>query len=322
MLAGAIAAAGSAWLAWGAHSYTMLLVALLILGVANAALQLTSNLSLAKSVPAHRQGLAFGVKQSAIPLAILLGGLAVPAISVGFGWRWTFVLTTAFGLMVFAYGILLPTEGQRRGHSSAAAERPPLLALVVAAVAMAVASAAVNSFGAFLAAWGYEVGMTPSHAGYLMAAGSGLSIAARVLTGHRADIRGGRNLPVVASQMFMGGVGLAAVSVPNVPTLWPAAIVVFAVGWAWPGLMLFAVVRVGRDAPGAASGKIQAGAFLGGASGPVLFGLLVASTSYSFAWQLAGLCMLLAAGLVVLARGLFRRDLRERPLPSAGGKQQ
>jgi predicted MFS family arabinose efflux permease len=82
--------------------------------------------------------------------------------------------------------------------------------------------------------------------------------------------------------------------------------------------MIFAVVRVGREAPGAASGAVQAGAFVGGASGPALFGLLVAQTSYPFAWRIASLFMLTAACLVFLARRLFLRDLQARPLGQVG----
>jgi MFS family permease len=88
----------------------------------------------------------------------------------------------------------------------------------------------------------------------------------------------------------------------------------FAIGWAWPGLLLFAVVRVGREAPGAASGVVQAGAFVGGATGPALFGLLVSTTNYQFAWRVGGGCMLLAGGLLGLARRAFLRDLQSRPL--------
>jgi MFS family permease len=296
-----------------------LIFALVVLGVGNASLQLTSNISLAKSIPLHRQGLAFGVKQSAIPLAILLGGLAVPVISVVFGWRWTFIITGVFGVLVISYGFLLPRETPTKRSRSSRGERAPLKALLVAASAMAVASAAVNSFGAFIAAWGFQIGMTPSQTGYLMAAGSGASIAARVLTGHRADIRRGRNLPVVAGQMAVGGISLAFVSFDNVPMLWIAAILAFGVGWAWPGLMLFAAVRVGRDAPGAATGTIQAGAFLGGASGPALFGLLVAYSGYVIAWRASSLCMLLAAGLVLVSRRMFHRDRLERPPRTALG---
>jgi MFS family permease len=319
MVAGAISALGSACLAWGTHSYATLLVALVILGFANASLQLTSNISLATSIPLHRQGLAFGMKQSAIPLAIFLAGLAVPAIGVAVGWRWTFVVTGIFGLGILASGLSLPNDTAQHKILQGSPDRAPFRALVLSAAAMALASAAVNSLGAFLAAWGYEIGMTPSHTGYLLAAGSALSIVGRVVTGHRADVRGGRNLPVVAVQMVAGALALAFVSVGSVETLWPAAILAFAVGWAWPGLMLFAIVRVGRDLPGAATGVIQAGAFVGGASGPALFGMLVTYTNYPVAWRIAALCMLVAAGLVMVARVMFVRDLVRRPIRPAEG---
>jgi MFS family permease len=184
----------------------------------------------------------------------------------------------------------------------------------VIAAAMAVASAAVNSLSAFVASWGFQIGMTPSQTGFLMAAGSGLSIGARVLTGHRADRRDGRNLPVVATQMLIGSAALAGISIASIPTLWVFAILAFAVGWAWPGLMLFAVVRVGREAPASASGTVQAGAFIGGAAGPALFGLLVSHTDYPLAWRVASLFLLVAAGLVLVARQMFLRDLRARPI--------
>jgi predicted MFS family arabinose efflux permease len=318
VLAGTISVLGGAGLALGAHSFAVLLVMLIVLGVANASLQVTSNLSLAKSVPRHRQGLAFGVKQSAIPLAIVLGGLAVPSMGAILGWRWTFGTVAMVAVLVIIGGLFLPREEVTRGAAQVSVEMAPVGALALTAVAMAVASAAVNSLGAFLASWGFQIGMTPSQTGFLMAAGSGLSIGARVLTGHRADQRVGRNLPVVAMQMLFGSVALAVVSIGNIPTLWVSAILAFGIGWAWPGLMLFAVVRMGREAPGAASAAVQAGAFVGGASGPALFGLLVSHTDYPFAWRVASLFMLIASGLVLLARRMFLRDMGVRPLSRKG----
>jgi len=321
LLAGTISVLGGAGLALGAHSYAALVATLIILGMANAAMQVTSNLSLAKSIPLHRQGLAFGVKQSAIPFAIVLGGLAVPSVGVIIGWRWTFGITAILAILVIIGGLFLPPDSVTRATVQGSVEKAPTMALALTAAAMAVASAAVNSLGAFLASWGFQIGMTPSQTGFLMAAGSGLSIVARVLTGHRADRRGGRNLPVVAMQMLFGSAALAAISIDNIPTLWVSAILAFAVGWAWPGLMLFAVVRVGREAPGAASGAVQAGAFIGGASGPALFGLLVVHMDYPFAWRVASLFLLIAAGMVFLARRMFVRDLKMRPF-SPGASDQ
>jgi len=314
LLAGTIAVLGGTGLAWGAHSYAVLVVALIVLGVANAAMQVTSNASLARSIPRRRQGLAFGIKQSAIPFAIVLGGLAVPSVGVVVGWRWTFGITAMLAILVIVGGLFLPPDTVIRAAARGALEKAPTPALALTAAAMAMGSAAVNSFAAFLASWGFQIGMTPSQTGFLMAAGSGLSIGTRILTGHRADRRGGRHLPVVAMQMVVGAVCLALISIPSIPVLWGSTVLAFAIGWAWPGLMLFAVVRVGREAPGAASGAIQAGAFIGGASGPVLFGLLVSHSGYPFAWRVASAFLLIAAGMVFLARRMFQRDLEARPL--------
>src|SRR5829696_7279082 len=57
-----------------------------IAGLANAVSHTAANLSLAREVPASRQGLSFGIKQAAIPVATLLAGLAVPTIAVTLGW--------------------------------------------------------------------------------------------------------------------------------------------------------------------------------------------------------------------------------------------
>jgi predicted MFS family arabinose efflux permease len=273
----------------------------------------TANLTLARAVPPHRRGLGFGVKQSAIPLAIMLGGLAVPTIGAVVGWRWTFALCGLAGLAVTVAGLRLPRATAYREGASAGDDRPPLPALLITMGAITLASAAANSLGSFVAAWGFHVGLTPSEAGILMATGSGLNIAVRVLAGHLADRRHGRNLPVVAAQMLVGAASLAVLSIPSPVAVVPAGLVAFALGWSWPGLLLYAVVRVGREAPGAASGIVQAGAFTGGAAGPALFGLLVEATSYETAWRVAAVAFLVAALLVLLARRMFIADLVARP---------
>ena len=56
-----------------------LVVPIAVAGSANALCQPAANLLIARAVPAHRQGLAFAVKQSAIPMSTLLAGVAVPA---------------------------------------------------------------------------------------------------------------------------------------------------------------------------------------------------------------------------------------------------
>ncbi|WP_169796939.1 MFS transporter [Janibacter corallicola] len=327
LVAGALSAVGALGVALLVHGWATLVACMVLLGAANAACQLTANLAMARSIPAHRRGLGFGIKQSAIPAAIVLAGLAVPTMTERLGWRSTFWAVGAAAVVVILVGLRSASpERSSRPAPAAGRDAPPVPALLVVMVAIALASAAANSFGSFVASWGYEVGLTPSWAGGLMATGSALNILSRLSAGYLADRRHGRNLPVVAAQMFVGGAALLVLSVPGVPGYVVAGLVAFAIGWSWPGLLLFAVVRIGRDAPAAASGYVQAGAFVGGATGPLLFGMAVDALGYETSWRLAAASFFLAAGLVLLSRWMFLTDLVDRPprvrLGYGGGRRR
>jgi predicted MFS family arabinose efflux permease len=314
LMSGLLGAAGCFGVAL-APTWPALLVALIVTGVANAACQVTSNLTMARAVPVHRQGLGFGVKQAAIPLSIVLSGLAVPLTSDTIGWAGTFVITGTGGVCVALAALRIPVSGPRTTLRAQPDDQPPRGALLLTMGSIALGSAAANSFGAFIASWGFEVGLTPSQAGVLMAVGSGLNILARLLSGHLADRRFGRNLPLVATQMVIGGLCLAAMTLATPAALVPATLVAFAVGWSWPGLLLFAVVRISRDAPAAASGIVQAGAFVGGAAGPAIFGVVAGAAGYRVAWSTAAIAFLLGSAMIMVARRAFVADLTRRPPP-------
>ena len=315
-LAGTLVAAGGGSVAALVDGPGSLVAAMVLLGAGNAACQVTANLSMARALPPHRRGLGFGIKQSAIPLAIMIGGLAVP-VAARVGWQATFATTACLGVVVLSLAALRGVSRMPPGEATVAPgveeDRPPLRPLLLCGLGITLASAAANSLGAFVASWGFEVGLSPSQAGLLMAAGSLGSIVVRVVSGHRADRRGGSNLPVVAWQMYGGAVCLAALAVPQAWTVVTFGLLAFAVGWAWPGLLLFAVARVGRDRPASASGVVQAGAFTGGAIGPAGFGVLVGLAGFPVAWLVAASLMLGGGTLVLWARRMFVADLTARP---------
>ena len=311
--AGLLTAVGSFGVAWAARSWLVLTAAMVVLGVANAACHMTSNVIMARVVPPHRQGLGFGVKQAAIPLAITLAGLAVPTVGALLGWRWTFALTGIGGLAIALVSLRLPRGAMSSTRPGDAPDRPSTAALVTIMIAVSLASAAGNSFGSFVASWGFRVGLSTDGAALLMAAGSAANLVVRVIAGHLADRRHGRNLPVVAAHMLIGAVALAVLSYPSEPTVVAATLVAFALGWSWPGLLLYAVIRLSRDAPGVASSYLQAGAFVGGAAGPALFGAMVGASGYETAWRIAATLFAVAAILVVVARRMFIADLIARP---------
>lgn len=328
MVAGGLSTTGGIGVALLADGWWTLMACMVVLGAANAAHQLTANLAMARSIPAHRRGIGFGVKQSAVPVAIVLAGVAVPTMTTWLGWRSTYWTLAVVGAVVVTAGLLAPGRGHPAPATTArvAVDAPPVRALLVVTAAIALGSAASNSMGSFIASWGFEVGLTPSQAGGLMAAGSALNVVGRLLMGHLADRRHGRNLPVVATQMAVGGLALLVVSLPSVASYVVAGLVAFAIGWSWPGLFLFAVTRLGRDAPATASGYVQAGAFAGGATGPLLFGVAVDALGYGTTWRLAGAVFFAAAALVLVSRRMFLTDLVARPpreqLGYGGGREQ
>ncbi|MGO0577576.1 MFS transporter [Ornithinimicrobium panacihumi] len=319
-LSGGVVAAGGLGLALLVNDWPSLVVAMAVLGVGNALCQGTSNKTVATVLPPHRRGLGFGMKQSAVPAAIMLGGLAVPTTTEHLGWRSTFVITGVVGLLVLLTALLrtggtvLGSGTTDRAEPDRAPDRAPWGPLLLCGAAITFASMAANFIGAYLASWAHHVGLTIGQAGLLMAAGSSMSILVRIASGFQADRRYGGNLSVVATMIAIGAACLAAIG--TFPAPWAAVVfgvLAFAGGWSWPGLMLYAVARVGREAPTQASSVVQAGAFTGGALGPAVLGLVVSEVSFQSAWFVASALFVVAFTLTLVARAGFRRDLVRRP---------
>lgn len=286
----------------GARSYTALLSILLASSWCNVMGQLASNLTLARSVPAHRLGLSFGVKQAAIPLATLLAGAAVPAVALTVGWRWAFVIGAGLALLALI-GAPRGDVAHVRAHR-APGERATA-ALAVLGVASGLASATATALGIFLVASAVDRGIDPGLAGLVLAMGSVVGLSVRLLHGWLADRRDGGHIAVVAGSLALGAGGFALLAVPGTPALVIGTILAFGLGWAWPGLLQFAVVRLNPSAPAAATSIVQVGVYAGGFGGPIGFGYLATQASFPAAWLGAATTMIVAAVLMVVGRRML-----------------
>jgi predicted MFS family arabinose efflux permease len=248
---------------------------------------------MADQVPLERQGLAFGIKQAAIPAAVLVSGLALPLIALPLGWRTAFVLCATGALVVAA------VARRRAGSFVAPAARPPAprpsRALIVTAVGAALGSAGPNSLGAYLVASSVDIGIAEGAAGLLAATGSAVSLVTRVALGQRADRRADYGFGAVIVLLAVGSSGFALLASDSTPLFVAGALVAFALGWGWPGLFNLAVVDHNRNAPGAATGVTQTGIYVGAAAGPAAYGLLSTEIGYSGAWAIVGVFCLLSA---------------------------
>jgi MFS family permease len=313
-----LAAAGSAASLFGvallATSWAGLVACLVLGGLANAATHPATNLSLAREVRAGRQGLSFGVKQSAIPVATLLAGLAVPGIAVTLGWRWAFAVG---GVLALGVASLVPagTSGGAVHRPKEAREKDARIApLVLLALGIGLGSTAATPLGTFLVESSVAGGLRVETAGFLLAVGSAVSIVVRVAFGHLADGMSGGRLLLVAGMLGVGVAGFVLLATGESGLIVPGALLAFGAGWGWPGLFNFAVVRTSPGAPAAATGITQTGASGGAALGPLIFGLVVEAASYDVAWLVSGAIALVALVAILIGRHMLLRDRRaERP---------
>ncbi|HLM09325.1 MAG TPA: MFS transporter [Thermoleophilaceae bacterium] len=280
-----------------APSLVVLFALLAVAGVANSVTQPAINLFVAEQIPTDRQGLGFGIKQSGIPAAILVSGLALPVLALPLGWRATLALCA---LVPLATGLALPRRGPAH-VSRRAASRRPSRALLLTALGAALGTAGPSALGAYLVASAVHVGIDEGAAGLLAALASGLSLATRVSLGARADRRRDYGLAVVVVLLAAGSVGFALMASDTAAVFVFGALVAFTLGWGWPGLFNLAVVDSNRETPGSATGVSQTGIYVGAAGGPAAFGALAAGAGYGTAWVAVAVTTLLSACVLWVA---------------------
>ena len=283
-------------------------------GAATALTRSATSVLIARNVEPGRQGLAFGLKQSAIPIASLLAGLSVPVIALTAAWQWSYVAAAVLALVVL---IAIPRASGRAVPGPPGGRADMSLGLLIfAAVGFGLGSSAASSLGAYTVSTAVASGMSEAAAGVLVAMGSVAGLASRLVVGNWSDRRRGSQLDLVSWMLALGGVGYLMLGAVNEWVMLIAVPVSFATGWAWLGSYNLAMVRLNPIAPGAAVGITQTGAFVGAIVGPIGLGLLAEEFSFRASWAAAATASLLAAAIIFVLRRFIlgepgQRELRE-----------
>jgi MFS family permease len=119
----------------------------------------------------------------------------------------------------------------------------------------------------------------------------------------------------IANLLAGGAVGYGLLATGSIPLLVVGSLMAYGMGWAWTGLFHFAVIKDNRAAAASVTGFVQTGLSLGAASGPLVFGIVAQTFSYTAAWTTAAVLSLLAAVTIRISRRMVRRS---RGLPVAG----
>lgn len=296
-------------------SWITLALLLVLAGISSSAMQPAINLFLARRVPEGRQGLAFGVKQAAIPLAALLAGLAVPGIALTVGWRWAFAVAAglAAGTSVLIPRPVTPLAARRRQRPEPGPPAP-VAPLLVLTIGFGLGISAATGLSAFLVTSAVAAGIGKGTAGLVAALAGAASMTMRIGVGAAADRRRRGHFQMVAGLLAIGAAGYLVLAVGSASRLtWLfalGAVLAMGAGWGFNGLFNFAVVDANRHAPARATGLTAVGGRLGGVIGPLVVGFVAVHGSYARAWELDGVIALVAAGAIVAGWRLLAHHSR------------
>jgi len=285
---------------------------LVLAGLGTSLTRTASSVLVARAVTPGRQGLAFGLKNSSIPAGALIAGLAVPLVALPFGWRWAFAISAGVSLGAIA---VIPRHVSRPARKEPHLRADlPLRVLGLAALSFALGASAASSLGAFTVVTAVGAGMRQGEAGILVAVGSVIGLLVRLLAGRWSDDRKGSQLDIVSAMLTLGGLGYILIAFSGPGLLWLAVPLAYGTGWAFFGSFNLAIVRLNPNAPGAAVGVTQTGAFAGSIIGPITLGLLANQFSFEAAWLAAAAAGVAAGVIVFVIREFILREPARRQL--------
>jgi len=289
-----------------ASSFTAIVLLLVLAGLINSAAQTAVNLALTNA-DLPRLGVAIATKQSAMPAASMLGGLAVPALALTLGWRWAYAMGSVVAAIacVGVYFVIAPGIPARTAKSRTTETSSRILVgVAVASFLMAYTSGAIN---AWTVSSGVDAGLSEGVAGLALSAAAATGICLRLVAGTRLDSSATPPFTMAARIFVVGvtGMALLALRLPGLHVV--AALMAFGGGWIWPAFTNFAIVRANPTSAARATGTTQTGVYIGVMTAPVTTGVLVDRVGYPTMWLVvASVGVVAGFSLLALSRHFTR----------------
>lgn len=305
MVALFLASSTAVGLVASAGSFSRLLVAGLVVGVAQASANPATNSVVSHHVRIEHRGTLMGVKQAGVPLSQFLAGGVLAPLAVIIGWRAAVLL----GLLLILPALLATLAVLPGGTPASTPEvRVPRMGvpgglgwLFACTFLLATALQSVN---VYLPLYAFEVvGMSASAAGVLVGVVGAVGMVARILLGRvaGASTRPVRIVAMIGVVATFAAMSITASAAGSHLLLWLGAITFGASVFGFNVVGMTLIIRsVDAASAGRASGGLSTVMFTGFALGPIGFGSLVDVTgSYTIAWALVA-CVCGLAGAVGL----------------------
>lgn len=173
------------------------------------------------------------------------------------------------------------------------------------------AAAAVITVGGFLVSSARAAGYSKGQAGLLLALGGLVMIPSRLAWGILADRRSFDKFRAVSACLAISTIAFLLFSTETRLGILVGTVLMFGIGWSWPGLFLFAVLEQHPEAPGASTAIVQTGVRIGAMFSPITFGWLADTRGFGFAWLVPGASAMVAALLLLRVSAAVARPQRD-----------
>ena len=299
-------AAGIALLTLGAP--WALIVSAIVSGGGAAVSTPTSSHLLSRCSPPQYLPLVFSIKQTAVPVGLLLAGILAPQFAEWTGWRTTMLICAAacavFAVMLQPLRAIfdddrVPTRTFKlsdfKSTLNAVLATPRLRALSFACLAFNGAQTVVT---AYFVVYLTTIGYTPVAAGFMFSVAVAVAIPGRILWGWVGS-------GYVSPRIVMGGLSLGMAGSAALLALcdagWPALLVgmvsclISVTALSWHGILLAETARASpEDMRGGVTGGVLSFGQIGALVLPVMYsGLLDTTGSYGIGFVVCGVPALL-----------------------------
>ena len=298
----------------------VLALAPIVIGMGYGPITAASSHVLVRTARPTRMALTFSIKQTGVPVGAALAGAALPGMALGFGWRATFVVVAALGVVIAVAraGNAGPLRRRPAPRPAAVGRRPALAplkivlghrALVVLSITGCVYAAMQMCLMSFLVVYLTEgLGYSLVAAGFALTVANLGGIVGRIGWGAVAD-------HFIAPRTLLAMIGIAsgalAYATATFGARWPTAALLAvcacfgATAIGWNGVQLS---QVARHAPAGQAGAVTGASgfltFTGVVLGPPLFAVLAGATgSYRTGFAAFGTLSLLCGLWLLSTRG-------------------
>ena len=310
-LAGMMAFSGYLAIGLVVKSWLGLFVWLGVVGCANAIVHPAGNLAIAQGVSTAR-GLAFGVKQAAVPMATLVAGIAVPVAALYVPWRSVFIAvgfgTVISGLFTSTIRALPADVIQQRVRASGQRGELAMLPLIMVAIGGGFGAAAVNAFSIFFVPAAVSIGWGEISAGRMLFVSSLLAVALRILIGALADRLHSDGIFGIVACTAVGAFTFFTMGFSEQSAFFATVLIVgLAFGWSWQGLFQFTVAIINENQTAVATSIAQSGVWIGGVLGPLSFGAIADRYGFTVSFFIGAALQVAAIGFFLHAKRRYQR---------------